>query len=282
MIMLFKDVKENALAIHRKATDNFKEAFDDFQKSAEALYVLRKESIVSMEKCENLINSIANTPKDLNTKLFKIETDIIEFRDTYDYAEEAEKCAIMGGAGVVAAIGGAGAFAVMAPDVALWLAKNLGVAGNGKAIIGLAGAAQKKAALAWLAGGPLAQGGGGVVGGEALLHLAGPIGWVFAVAGVGINAIKLGGSNKKIANQAIAGAKNITIAGAQLRMSGAEIEDLLQRTQLLRDLVEKQLDMLMSKKDCNYHDLPSDEQLQLGALVNNSLSLSEMLNKKVE
>ncbi len=52
------------------------------------------------------------------------------------------------------------------------------------AISALNGAAAINAALAWLGGGALAVGGGGMAAGEAFLALAGPVGW--AIAGVSL------------------------------------------------------------------------------------------------
>ena len=276
--MLYNDTKKNALAIHKKAVDNYNSIVKDIQRSGEELYGLRKKSIINIKICENLINSISNTPKELNAKLVKIEAYIIEFRNTENYAEEAYQKAIKSGVGVAAGIGVGATIAAMAPTAAMWVATTFGTASTGTAIASLSGAVATKAALAWLGGGALAAGG---AGGQALLALAGPIGLGLAAAMAGGNAIFLCNKNKKIANQAIAETKTITFAGAQLKETGLIIDQLAEKTKSLLGLLENQLIELRSKKGCKYNDLTSDEQLQLGALVNNSLSLSEMLNKTV-
>lgn len=277
--MLFNDAKKNALAVHKRAVDKYNGVVRDVQRKGEELYGLRKKSIVNIEICEKLINSIANMPKDFNAKLVRIEAGIIEFRNTEKYAEEAYQTAIKSGVGVAAGVGVGAAIAVMAPTAAMWVATTFGVASTGTAIASLTGAAATKAALAWLGGGVLAAGGAGVAGGQALLALAGPIGWGLAAAMAGGNAIFLGTKNRKIAIEAIDEAKTITFAGAQLKESGAMIEQLAEKTRSLLELQQNQLIELRSKKGCNYDDLTSDEQLQLGALVNNTLALSELLNK---
>lgn len=66
------------------------------------------------------------------------------------------------------------------------IATTFGVASTGTAISALSGAAATNAALAWLGGGALAVGGGGMAAGNAFLALAGPIGW--AIAGVALVA----------------------------------------------------------------------------------------------
>ena len=66
------------------------------------------------------------------------------------------------------------------------IATTFGVASTGTAISALSGAAATNAALAWLGGGALAVGGGGMAAGNAFLALAGPIGW--SIAGVALLA----------------------------------------------------------------------------------------------
>ena len=91
-------------------------------------------------------------------------------------------------AGGVAGVGvGAGvAVAALGPGVAMGIATAFGVASTGTAVSALSGAAAANAALAWLGGGALAAGGGGMAAGETFLALMGPIG--LAIAGFGIIA----------------------------------------------------------------------------------------------
>ena len=279
--MLNSNTKKEALAIHERAVNKYNGIVAEVQKSGEKLYKFRKESIIKIEICENLVNSIANTPKELNSKLVKIEADIIAFRNTEDYAQKAYQSAIKSGIGVVAGVGAGATVAALAPTAAMWVATTFGTASTGTAIASLSGAVATKAALAWLGGGALAAGGAGVAGGQALLALAGPIGWGLAAAVAGGNMIFLGAKNKKIANQAIDEAKTITFAGAQLKETGAKIEQLAIKTESLLEMFENQIVELRSTKGSNYSDLSEDVQLQLGTLVNNALSLSELLNKTI-
>ena len=280
--MLNNDLKKHALNIHKSAVDKYNNVVKSVQEGGEELYDLRKKAIIMIEICENLINSISNTPKDFNAKLIKIEADIIEFRNTENYAEEAYNKAIKSGIRVVGGIGAGAAIAAIAPTAAMWVATTFGTASTGTAIASLSGAVATKAALAWLGGGALAAGGAGVAGGQALLALAGPIGWGLAAALAGGNALYLGVANKKIANKAIDEAKTITFAGAQLKETRAMIGQLIIETKSLYELFENQIIELRDKKGCNYNDMTTDEQILLGTLVNNCLSLSEMLNKTVD
>ena len=74
--------------------------------------------------------------------------------------------------------------AALGPTAAMGIATTFGVASTGTAISALSGAAATNAALAWLGGGALAIGGGGMAAGNALLALAGPLGWT--IAGIAI------------------------------------------------------------------------------------------------
>ena len=222
--MLFRDTKKNALAIHKEAVNKYNDVMKDVEEAGEGLYELRKKSIIIIEVCENLINSISNTPRELHAKLIKIEADVVEFRNTEKYVEEAYQAAAKSGFGIAAGVGTGAAVAAMAPTAAMWVATTFGTASTGTAISTLTGAAATKAALAWLGGGAVAAGGAGMAGGQALLALAGPIGWGLAAVAAGGNAVFLGRKNKLLANQAIDEAKTITFAGAQLKETETNIK----------------------------------------------------------
>ena len=107
---------------------------------------------------------------------WKQQADKIEM----DFKAATVKNVSGGAAGVSAGV----AVATLGPTVAMGIATTFGVASTGTAISALSGAAATNAALAWLGGGALVVGGGGMAAGDALLALAGPVGWV--IAGVAI------------------------------------------------------------------------------------------------
>ena len=92
-----------------------------------------------------------------------------------DYNNAVVKNASAGAAGAAAGV----AMVTMGPTVAMGVATSFGVASTGTAISALSGAAATNAALAWLGGGALAVGGGGMAAGQTFLALAGPVGWAF-------------------------------------------------------------------------------------------------------
>jgi hypothetical protein len=87
-----------------------------------------------------------------------------------------------GAAGIGVGVAGA----ALGPTAAMGIATTFGVASTGTAISTLTGAAATKAALAWIGGGSLALGGGGIAAGETILSLCGPVG--LAIAGISLGA----------------------------------------------------------------------------------------------
>lgn len=83
------------------------------------------------------------------------------------------------------------------------IATTYGTASTGTAISTLSGAAATKAALAWLGGGALTAGGGGVVAGETLLAMSGPIGWAIGAAALLGGGLYARSKNIKVAEEAI-------------------------------------------------------------------------------
>ena len=93
-----------------------------------------------------------------------------------DY-QTAKKADIQGGA-TTASLGVG--VAALGPTVAMGFATTFGVASTGTAISSLSGAAATNAALAWLGGGALSAGGGGMAAGNLFLGMFGSVGWTIA------------------------------------------------------------------------------------------------------
>jgi hypothetical protein len=273
--MLFTSAKEEALAIHKRAVAKYDATVEDVRKKCEKLYVVRKHSLDVIENIERFINSIANSPKELGATLAQIQIERKKFRQTEEYALETYRGALQSGAAIAAGVAGGAAIASIAPAAAMWIATTFGTASTGTAISTLSGAVATKAALAWLGGG------GGAAAGQALLALAGPIGWSITAVTTTWSFIALNNKNQEVAEQTIAEAKRITIAGAQLKESGAMVDHFDEETDLLLGNVNTQTAGLMQYENCSYLSLTEAERLKLGALVNNTLSLAEMLNKTV-
>ena len=144
--MLFSKTKKEALTIHERAVNKYNSTIADVQKKCELLYVARQQSVIKIEEIENLINSIANTPKEFESSLTLIKTERMRFRETEDYAVEAYQNAIKSGASVAAGVGAGAAVASLAPTAAMWVATTFGTASTRTAISTLSGAVAAKAA----------------------------------------------------------------------------------------------------------------------------------------
>ena len=180
-------------------------------------------------------------------------------------------------AGIAAGVGVAG----LAPTAAMWIATTFGTASTGTAISALSGAVAQNAALAWLGGGTLAAGGGGIAAGQAFLALAGPVGW--GIAGTSILASVLITLNKKNntieqEKQEISQIQKCTEALEELH---TKIDSLYSETCTLRMKLEAQIQKCEALCGSDYTSLSDEEQRCLGALVNNVLALSTLLNKTV-
>ena len=245
--MLNQELKKTALNIHEKAKNRYNETYETTIKLCQALYDERKESLVLIRSIETLVSSIANRPKDFDVTLEQIHTERKNFRDTEEYAEKAQSETVKSGVGGAVGLGAGAAVAALGPSAALWVATTFGTASTGTAISALSGAVAQKAALAWLGGGALSAGGGGIAAGNALLALAGPIGWSIAGASTAVTGLAVGIRNKKIADQAMEEAKKITVAAALLKETSAKVDDLREKTMILRDALQA-----MYKNDTQY------------------------------
>ena len=279
--MLFAKSKNDAIEIYDKAAKKYNRCYEQVQERGNQLYQTRRDSVSLIQDVESLVNSIANSPKEFEKKLVAIHREREKFREAEEYAKESLNAEIQSGVSVAASIGAGTAFAAMAPTAAMWVATTYGTASTGTAIAALHGAVQTKAALAWLGGGALSAGGGGIAAGNALLNLAGPIGWGISGTAMAASALALGHKNKQIADNAIEEAKKVTIAGAALNEDSAKIQALTDKTSRLLSNQRYAFRKLPVRHGTDYRSLSEDVQYQLGALVNNTLSLAELLNQTI-
>lgn len=279
--LLYSKAKKEALVNHESFVNKYNSTHANVQSKCELLYYARQQSVICIEKVEYLINSIANTPKEFERSLTIIEAERLRFRETEDYATEAYQTTIKSGVGIATGVSAGVAVATMTPTAAVWIATTFGTASTGTAISTLSGAAASKAALAWLGGGAIKAGGAGIVGGKALLALAGPIGLTVAGLAVAGSSFFHARKNKKIANEANKEIMEIAVAEAELKETGEIVFNIYNETMLLLDKIKEQSNYAEKLERKNYLSMPNDEQLLLGTLVNNTLSLAKILNKTV-
>jgi hypothetical protein len=281
--MLNSASKNQAVANLQAAIREYEDEFACATRKSEELYQQRQITANQIiQACENYINQLANSPKevDKSVAIFKAEYQrFTEFAENIEF-EARKHEAISGataGAGVAAGVG----VAALGPSAAMAIATTFGTASTGTAISALSGAAATNAALAWLGGGALAAGGGGMVAGNALLALAGPIGWGIGAIAIAGGAMFANHQNAEAATQASQETVKVKHATTQLKLSEREIDELLMLTRQHADGVWRQLKSLTSTASQDYQQFTIDQKQVLAALKNNIESLSQLLHQKI-
>ncbi|MCR4656952.1 MAG: hypothetical protein K5770_12080 [Lachnospiraceae bacterium] len=260
---------------------NYNDAYTLMNDKGVKLFVERNRSVDVIDDVECLVNSIANHPKEFDDDFELIETNRKQFINSCEFADReinaARKAA--GGAGAGLAAGASVAF--MAPTAAMWIATTFGTASTGTAISALSGAAATNAALAWLGGGALAAGGGGMAAGNALLALAGPIGWTIAGASL-LSSIVLF-TKKRIKlnaekNEEIEKVKKNT---ESIKEVDAKIKSILEETIDIRNGLKNSFMNSMGLYGGDYASFSNEQKMVLGNIVNSTMALSAMLEKTI-
>ncbi len=171
--------------------------------------------------------------------------------------------------------------AFMAPTAAMWIATTFGTASTGAAISTLSGVAATNAALAWLGGGALATGGGGMAAGNALLALAGPVGWSIAGATLLTSIVLFAKKRTKLNKEKNEEIEKVKRNIEHIKEMNTKIGDLLDRTTSLRIKLNRAYTECLPDFGGDYLSLSDDMKQSLGSLVNNTLSLFIMLDEKI-
>lgn len=133
---------------------------------------------VALVNIQERFDKIRNAPKEKQlayqaikkvSSSWKQQVDLI----TKDYETAKNIDVNIAQAGTALGVG----VATLGPTAAMGFATTFGVASTGTAISALSGAAATNAALAWLGGGAISLGGGGMIAGKVMLTMTGPIGW---------------------------------------------------------------------------------------------------------
>jgi hypothetical protein len=245
------------------------------------LYIQRTRAVDAIDNVTELVSSIANSPKSFDSDFEEINKNKLAFKGAEDFAEKELQDARVAAGGAGAGIAAGAAVMSAAPTAAMWIATTFGTASTGTAISTLSGAAATNAALAWLGGGALTAGGGGVAAGNALLALAGPVG--MGIAGVSLLASIALFSRKRVLNNK---EKNKEIESikentAALKEVTETIHTINAETITLREELMKQFSDNMELFGADYKSLDDAAKIRLGAMVNNTKSLSALFAKTV-
>lgn len=286
--MFNKSLRKDALAVHQNTVDRYNSSYDQMRKACDELYSVRESAVEDITTVEEIVNSIANRPKEFDKHLGDIKQYVAQFRKTQEYAKEAYKEAVKSGVGIFAGVATGGAIATATPKVAMSIATTFGRATTGRAISTLSGDAAQRAALGWIGrhtGGIATKGiitGSGLASGKAFLTLLGGIGWGAAAVNVTVTLTHMTFKNKKLANEVIDEAKEIMKLREIVRETEEKVKYLQEATEELKEGLAIQIQIGELYRGKSYLSLEEDAQLQLGTLVNNTLSLAALLNQVVE
>ena len=266
----------------KEVVNEYNDAFTLMNDKGVQLFVERSRALDTIILSEKIVNSIANHPKEFDADLKEIEADRKKFVEACEFAER-ELAAARGAAGKAGAGAAAGvAVTFMAPTAAMWIATTFGTASTGTAISTLSGAAATNAALAWLGGGAMTAGGSGIAGGQALLALAGPIGWSIAGATLLTSIILFARKRMKLNKEKNAEIESVKTNIERVREMDAKIDRILTQTIEVKNGLENMCYSCMNMFGGDYIEFTSEQKQELGALVNNTKTLSAMFNMNVE
>ncbi len=278
--------------LRKEMVENYTNTVKRYRKTAKKLeinskklYEVRLEVIESIKIVEEYINNLANTPKEFEKIINEINIEFSNFNYKLEEIKKAEKEVQLSsaGTGVGVTLTGFGlAVATLGPTAAMGYATTFGIASTGTAISSLYGAAGTNAALAYIGGGALSVGGGGIAAGTTFLSLAGPIGW--SLAG-GMLLISAGtayfsnSKNKEIAEEAIRERMKIEEIIRKFLKMYEEIESLIEIT---KNQIQGIREINRTLKKNNYNDFSLEEKYCVGILVNSTLTLAQLINKEVK
>lgn len=283
--MFHSKLRKQAIEGYNSTVERYEKVATDLEQNTGLLFEMRKNAVDLVREVEAHINVLANTPKEFTVNLKKIEVELADFENKTEEIKKAEAEAKIaaGGSGTGATLSALGlAVATMGPTAAMGIATTFGVASTGTAISTLSGAAATNAALAWLGGGALAAGGGGMSAGTGLLVLAGPVGWTIAgVAGAAAigSGIFASFKNKETAEKLVGERENLETIIRNFNIMNAEVTALSETTKIQVKGVRKGNDSLTGS---DYSEFTKDEKLQAGMLVNNTLTLAQLINKELK
>ena len=235
------------------------------------------ELYLLLNTIQEYFDNIRNVPSDKILEYGKIKKIRLEWKQQAQKIEKEYENSIKGEMGSGALGTGIGITVVtMGPTIAMGVATTFGVASTGTAISTLSGAAATNAALAWLGGGALAVGGGGIAAGEAFLTLAGPIGW--AIAGVtlvtsGLLFWRTKSSQKRMEDIFSAiGERDIKSYELAMVEINERISRITEEKDNLNDAIER-----IKTFGTDYNKMNESQQYELGTYVNLMLASTQLL-----
>jgi len=231
----------------------------------------------SLNKLQEVFDRIRNVPSEKRLQYEEAKEIRLRWKQQAEKIDRDYKTATVKAAGSGAAGVGVGvAVAALGPTAAMGVATTFGVASTGTAISSLSGAAATNAALAWLGGGAVAVGGGGMAAGNVLLAMAGPIGWSIAGVSIMISALTL---VKSILDKKHIEKIFMLISERDMRSYDLATIELKERIARIVE-EEAKINNAVSRIETfgtDYSSMTEAQQYELGAYVNLMVSSTQLL-----
>lgn len=258
------------------------------EKIAETNKIIEKlgESDKKLSDCLNDIQTqfelIRNRPIDRDDKyaeVKKIHSEWIGKVENIqtDYEKTMNTNVKVGASGVGVGIG----LAALGPSAAMGIATTFGVASTGTAISSLSGAVATRAALAWLGGGALCAGGGGIAVGRLLLSLAGPVGTAISLisfASFGISYFLKRNRKNHLENIFV------RILDRDIKNYNLAIQEIIKRTEEIEEEISELSSSLRIIKEFgnDYDKMNEVQQTYLITCVNLMYASTALLTKPIK
>jgi hypothetical protein len=284
IIMLNEGYKQQAINDLKKIDNEYTLTFKKTISNMERLHNTRTICIRTIQYIERYIIGLANRPRNYDTKLGEIKVRYVKFIDTIREIQELEKIQneqyTSKKAGIAGALLGAGT-ATLTPTAAMAVAMTFGTASTGTAIVSLSGAVATNAALAWLGGGAVVAGGAGIAGGQAIMTMAGPVGWVIGGVSLVGSLVAVNMSNKEMAKKMEKSIVTIRKEMERIREIDVQVISWNNETKLLSNRLTQQLNSLKMNRKRDYNQFTDDELNELISLMNSTEVLSKNIGQTI-
>lgn len=280
--MFKNDERKAAIKKLESVHDQYVQSLKHAIEGVEILHEAKVASTKVLEVAHETFSLISDKPVELETYNEEIKLSFEQFNKEVEEIKRMNIEAPQGGSAVGGVAVGAG-IATLGPTALMGLATTFGTASTGAAIGSLSGAAATNAALAWLGGGTLAAGGGGMALGNAFLALTGPVGWGIAgLVGVG-GTLFARSKNTKIIEKANQQVKEINQAKAEIIDKISILEGCIKNIYDLKDTILDDLEYLVDNDMLRSYKKYSDDEKEflrgtfmlcrsLGAAINEKIS----------
>lgn len=277
--MFYNVAKKQAIKLLKEKESEYNSLGNQANDYVLKLFEVRKSAVLAIERIENYINALANSPKEFAKQVADVKLSIKEFNEAIRIEKENASNNIKGAGAAIGGTAAGGAIAALGPTAAMAIATTFGTASTGTAIASLSGAAATNAALAWLGGGALAAGGGGMSAGSAFLALAGPVGWSVAAIVVAGGGIFTSLKNKKAAKEATEVAKKITTDIYKLRPKLTKLIKLHDNTVKLKCGLD--IAVIVNTYPKDYLLFNDVQKKNLATVINNVEAMGKLINQRI-